>query len=938
MAGKPQDSKDFASIITIATPTAATTVDPLLSQSLPTHFTHILKKMEDKKQDDHRGSETSAQSLPLAASARVSIRPPLNRGQSQIQMALNGSANFVGWNDSEGEIRRNWGSKRLRFLAKKYSLNQHRAINEVISLEPAPRYDVVDHPGRLSPEIDWNQSQPSGRNEQAFFFFMSHPYVKILVYPNTVSSGVLLPLWLRCSQASDTYVRPRGERRESAARLAYGSAASVAKRGVVDSQRMHRVRLSSRQSFDMDGADSDRAASATSVEVQQAGEPSRASELEGPTILRLTGEDVTHRTASPIIEESSSDIYSEQEPNELVTGSRSVVGRAPSPAEQFEMVDLEPSSYDASEEEVPAISSEKGSSESHLRPKLSTQEHIDADDLFFAFSADDDRMRAKRAPGEDKKDGRPSATVMSLPKIPLPAGDAEVIRDFRGGISRLDLGDARLHIPIGPVKLGPVLEEERHEVTQPDRPLLDGVRSISRAIHRYPLIKQTSVMETTKRGVVDGVLRNLGRHSGKLFRPRYRRYRGLGVLSSFYDGSLHREKIDALDPMVRDVIEAGSDERPLFTWWVTSVQVIVCIISLLFYGLGPAGWERVEMKEEVIDVTLVMRQVSYYEPVNLWIGPRFADLIRLGAKYSPCMRREPGLWNLITQERKKENATGCCVFNDRTGCYQTGQLSCPRTLATWHKWSKPEPPPFRRSKSDSFLLDNVKNDTSSRRRGSLSQAISTHTWRTAGAVCGQDPDFCIRPYSVKPYEWPDDLTRWPMCEEHRQGAFLPIHMTCQPEVGPSGSHLGIMAALVVDLHHHRHIIVRPHRELAKHMLTVFVLFLTGLLPWVDNWAHLFGFIFGLLITIVTFPYLDFESQQKLSKGCRPTLSRRHLAIVTSLILCVFLYFLLGYLYFHQIDVNCPWCQYFNCINIKYFTGSNHFCDNTGQKLSQWLPI
>lgn len=47
----------------------------------------------------------------------------------------------------------------------------------------------------------------------------------------------------------------------------------------------------------------------------------------------------------------------------------------------------------------------------------------------------------------------------------------------------------------------------------------------------------------------------------------------------------------------------------------------------------------------------------------------------------------------------------------------------------------------------------------------------------------------------------------------------------------------------------RHIIVQPRRELAKHMLTVLMLFLTGLLPWVDNWAHLFGFIFGLLITI-----------------------------------------------------------------------------------------
>uniref|UniRef100_A0A158P9V6 Rhomboid domain-containing protein n=1 Tax=Angiostrongylus cantonensis TaxID=6313 RepID=A0A158P9V6_ANGCA len=471
--------------------------------------------------------------------------------------------------------------------------------------------------------------------------------------------------------------------------------------------------------------------------------------------------------------------------------------------------------------------------------------------------------------------------------------------------------------------------------------------------------------------------------------------------------------------------------RPLFTWWVTLVQVLVCIVSLLFYGLGPVGWERVEMKGEVVDVSLVIRQVSYYEPVNHWIGPRFADLIRLGAKYSPCMRQEPGLWKLIEEERRKENVTGCCVFNDRTGCYQTRQSSCP--VATWHKWSKPTIPSLTRSKSDSPLLGGTRNN--------YSVFLATFSFPFT---------FCKRPSSVRPYEWPDDLTRWPICDEPRQGAFLPAHMTCQvtgrpcciqmqgqcriatreycdfvkghfhenatlcsqvncfsdicgmlpflwrdhpdqfyrmflslflhagiihcaftvfvqmwlmldlemligwkrmailyigsgiggnfasaifvpysPEVGPSGSHLGIMAALVVDL---------PRRELMKHMLTVFVLFLTGLLPWIDNWAHLFGFIFGLLITIVTFPYLDFKSHEKPKFGCRSSLSRRHLAIVMALILCVFLYSILGYLYYHRVEVKCPWCQYFNCINIKYITGSDHFCDNTGQKLSQWLPI
>lgn len=43
--------------------------------------------------------------------------------------------------------------------------------------------------------------------------------------------------------------------------------------------------------------------------------------------------------------------------------------------------------------------------------------------------------------------------------------------------------------------------------------------------------------------LIEVVLQNLGHQSGKLFVPRYRRYRGIGALSSFYDGSLQRDKV-----------------------------------------------------------------------------------------------------------------------------------------------------------------------------------------------------------------------------------------------------------------------------------------------------------------------------------------------------------------------------------------------------------
>ena len=41
---------------------------------------------------------------------------------------------------------------------------------------------------------------------------------------------------------------------------------------------------------------------------------------------------------------------------------------------------------------------------------------------------------------------------------------------------------------------------------------------------------------------------------------------------------------------------------------------------------------------QVLKHNLAVEKVSYPEKDNLWIGPRQADLIHLGAKFSPCMR------------------------------------------------------------------------------------------------------------------------------------------------------------------------------------------------------------------------------------------------------------------------------------------------------------
>ena len=48
-----------------------------------------------------------------------------------------------------------------------------------------------------------------------------------------------------------------------------------------------------------------------------------------------------------------------------------------------------------------------------------------------------------------------------------------------------------------------------------------------------------------------------------------------------------------------------------------------------------------------------------------------ADLIHLGARYSPCMRADENVIGAIEQHREMERGSACCIRNDGSGCHQT---------------------------------------------------------------------------------------------------------------------------------------------------------------------------------------------------------------------------------------------------------------------------
>ncbi|UJR10585.1 hypothetical protein I4U23_014784 [Adineta vaga] len=120
--------------------------------------------------------------------------------------------------------------------------------------------------------------------------------------------------------------------------------------------------------------------------------------------------------------------------------------------------------------------------------------------------------------------------------------------------------------------------------------------------------------------------------------------------------------------------------RPYFTYWVTFVQILVCIVSLLVYGYAPLTSTQFKNAS-------IFEQQRFDLTMNLWFGPYPADLIRLGAKYTPCMRRHDEVEIRYKKQARLESTSGCCIDSTTGRCMQTLSQQClPRADLTWHRF------------------------------------------------------------------------------------------------------------------------------------------------------------------------------------------------------------------------------------------------------------
>lgn len=122
---------------------------------------------------------------------------------------------------------------------------------------------------------------------------------------------------------------------------------------------------------------------------------------------------------------------------------------------------------------------------------------------------------------------------------------------------------------------------------------------------------------------------------------------------------------------------------------------------------------------------------------------------------------------------------------------------------------------------------------------------------------------------------------------------------CDPAV------YGLLAVHVVELVQNWQILDHPWWQCLKLTIVVVSSLMIGTLPFIDNWSHVGGFVFGLVSGIVFLPYITFGKWD---------LTRKRLMLffaIPSLIVML----IIEFVYFYKVQSIhfCSWCHYIDCV-------------------------
>eukprot|EP00300_Choanocystis_sp_HF-7_P001776 c11422_g1_i2.p1 GENE.c11422_g1_i2~~c11422_g1_i2.p1 ORF type:complete len:493 (+),score=86.29 c11422_g1_i2:71-1549(+) len=390
-----------------------------------------------------------------------------------------------------------------------------------------------------------------------------------------------------------------------------------------------------------------------------------------------------------------------------------------------------------------------------------------------------------------------------------------------------------------------------------------------------------------------------------------------------------------------------------FTFCVTFAQVFILGTMMVVYGIAPWGMGVAYQEHENVpifaDVTLSQRS-----PINrnMWYGPPTYALVWFGAKYTPCMRQEPLFTNASHQTIQRETDFGCCKSSGGE-CGLTDQATCEFTFnSKWHDvqtCSEVETCQTVTLRPCCYSIGNQCLVTSREHCASLSAPSKWHEDLERCSevpceemVCGMGWLGRFGISNLQTGDAPNQFWRFvaplgvhvgvghlianlifqiPFCAGLERvcgsfrvmamyfvsgfcgnvmaGVFSPLTVSC----GASSALYGMLGVAVIDLVYSWRMIPNKWREAITLGVQCFVVLAAGTLPWLDNFAHVGGFLAGLVSGVAFLPSLS------------PTPSGTHMMIVWAGRMVV-LGIIAGSLVLFYTTHNpnfCSWCKYISCV-------------------------
>ena len=327
--------------------------------------------------------------------------------------------------------------------------------------------------------------------------------------------------------------------------------------------------------------------------------------------------------------------------------------------------------------------------------------------------------------------------------------------------------------------------------------------------------------------------------------------------------------------------------RPWFIWTISVLQLCAFVAEIIYNGV------------------LTSKPIETDLSRNPLFGPTAFILINMGACFSPCMHSIDGITNNISSTNfpcpnTTSSTSNGCTLSDLCGF--NGVSDSP------NQWFRFILPLFLHAGIVHILLNLIAQiligGKIERTIGVVRTVIIYFTSGIFGFIFGGN-------FSA------EGLTR----------------------VGCSGAVFSLIALSLLDILYHWKSIKYPKLQLICHLFDIIVNLVLGLLPGIDNFSHLGGFAFGLLLglTLLGSPMNlrrretkrtanQTNSNRKNLGCCRKFVHNRPkhwwtwwLVRFIALTVTVTAFVLLTE-NFYSRRMKCSWCKYINCLPV------NQWCD------------